>query len=241
MAYKEFELEDVGLVRIYKRKGSRSLRVSVNAVGEARASMPVWMPYATGWNFIKAQKSWIISQQAKRQILLMDGQHIGKAHRLRFTAVSTLIKPSARVQNTDILVSYPAHMAVHQVEVQRKATEACIRALRQQAAQLLPQRLEALATRHGVSYNSVAIKRLKSRWGSCDQNKNIVLNLFLMQLPWELIDYVLLHELTHTAVMRHGAPFWEEMQRLDPRAKQLRKAIRTFQPTLATQSNSPVA
>lgn len=232
MAYKDFQLEDVGTVRLYKRKGSRSLRVSVNAVGEARASMPTWMPYATGLNFVKTQKDWILSQQVRRQTQLIDGQLIGKAHHLRFLAVNSLIEPIARVRNTDILVTYPAHMAAHQVEVQRKATEACIRALRQQATQLLPQRLDSLATRHGIVYKSVAIKRLKSRWGSCDQYKNIVLNLFLMQLPWELIDYVLLHELAHTAVMRHGAPFWDEMQRLDPRAKQLRREIRAFQPTL---------
>jgi predicted metal-dependent hydrolase len=71
---------------------------------------------------------------------------------------------------------------------------------------------------------------MKSRWGSCDQHRNIVLNLFLIQLPWEQIDYVLLHELTHTEVLRHGPDFWRAMERVLSDVKQLRKAVRSAQP-----------
>jgi len=49
---------------------------------------------------------------------------------------------------------------------------------------LLPQRLQAFATQTGFSYRSVSVKQLKSRWGSCNTEKEITLNLFLMQLPW---------------------------------------------------------
>ncbi|HVS58873.1 MAG TPA: YgjP-like metallopeptidase domain-containing protein [Candidatus Saccharimonadales bacterium] len=235
MSYKEFHVENIGTVKLYKRKGSRSLRLSVTAAGDIRATMPTWMPYASGLSFVNAQRSWILSQQTKQSTLLTDGQHIGKAHRLYFTTSATLTAPAARIRNSDIIVSYPAHMTAEQAEVQKKATEACIRALRLQANALLPQRLKALAEQHDTPYSRVAIKQLRSRWGSCDQNKNIVLNLFLMQLPWELIDYVLLHELTHTRVMRHGTPFWAEMQRLDPRSQHLRRAIREHRPILTAQ------
>jgi predicted metal-dependent hydrolase len=57
-----------------------------------------------------------------------------------------------------------------------------------------------------------------------------------MQLPWHLIDYVLLHELTHTKVMRHGAPFWEELERHAPTAKLLRKEINTHRPLLTAEA-----
>jgi len=57
-----------------------------------------------------------------------------------------------------------------------------------------------------------------------------------MQLPWHLIDYVLLHELTHTKVMRHGAPFWKELERHVPRARALRKEIGSYHPILEVRS-----
>jgi predicted metal-dependent hydrolase len=117
-------------------------------------------------------------------------------------------------------------------EIQSAARKTGIRALRRQAETLLPQRLDQLARQHEFSYRSVAIKQLKGRWGSCDQHANIVLNLFLMQLPWEHIDYVILHELTHTNVLRHGPDFWQAMEKVLPEVKQLRKQLRLHQPVL---------
>jgi hypothetical protein len=117
--------------------------------------------------------------------------------------------------------------------VQKAARSVSIRALRREAEELLPQRLQSLAKAHDFTYGSVAIRQLKGRWGSCSQHSDITLNLFLMQLPWELIDYVILHELTHTKVMRHGPPFWSELEKYAPNARQLRKAILTHRPAFS--------
>jgi predicted metal-dependent hydrolase len=116
--------------------------------------------------------------------------------------------------------------------VQAAARKASIRALRSEATLLLPPRLAELAQRHGFSYGEVSVKPLKTRWGSCDQAGNITLNIFLMQLPWHLIDYVLLHELTHTRIMRHGPPFWEAMEHLLPNVTAIRKEMREHRSAL---------
>ncbi len=79
--------------------------------------------------------------------------------------------------------------------------------LRREAQRLLPARLDMLAKRHNLSYSKVKIGDQKTRWGSCNRNKDISLSLSLMLLPWHLIDYVLLHELCHTEVMNHGEAF----------------------------------
>ena len=81
--------------------------------------------------------------------------------------------------------------------VQTAAAAAAQRALKKQAEQLLPGRLAELAQKHNCSYQEPAHQRLTSRWGGCDQKQRIVLNSYLMQLPWDLIDYVILHELAH--------------------------------------------
>ena len=93
-------------------------------------------------------------------------------------------------------------------------------------------RLQTLAEQHGYDYKSVSIKQLKGRWGSCSEHKDIVLNCFLMELPWNLIDYVLLHELAHTRVMAHGAVFWNEMARVLPEVQSCRRQIKLHKPTL---------
>jgi predicted metal-dependent hydrolase len=54
-----------------------------------------------------------------------------------------------------------------------------------------------------------------------------------MLLPWPLIDYVLLHELAHTHVLRHEPDFWTALERLCPSAKADRKALRAYRPMLS--------
>ncbi|HET7059903.1 MAG TPA: SprT family zinc-dependent metalloprotease [Candidatus Saccharimonadales bacterium] len=231
MAFKQFTLSDGTLLTIYKRKASRGLRLSVTPEGSARVSIPRWSAYAAGQRFAESRLEWIKAQQ-RPAAALVNGQRIGKAHRLRLVAKPNEGKVAARVGKTEAIVTYPPQLDAAGPAVQDAARRAGIRALRAEAESLLPQRLAALAGRHGFTYNQVTIKQMKSRWGSCDRHRNIVLNLFLMQLPWEQIDYVLLHELTHTEVLRHGPDFWRAMERVQPASKQLRQAVRTAQPLL---------
>jgi predicted metal-dependent hydrolase len=130
-------------------------------------------------------------------------------------------------------------MAAQDPEVQKSAHRASIRALRTQAEKLLPVRLKQLADKYDFEYASVSVKQLKGRWGSCDTRGHITLNLFLMQLPWHLIDYVLLHELTHTKQLNHGADFWDEFLSHEPKAKDYRKQIKEHKPILETVDVAP--
>jgi predicted metal-dependent hydrolase len=218
-------------VSIYKRRASRSLRLSISPAGEVRVSIPTWAPYSAGLAFAQSKYDWILSERQPRQILT-DGQAIGKAHHLRFATKSGAGKPASRVIPGAVLISYPPELTADDPVVQKAARNGSIRALRAQARQLLPQRLAKLAETHDFSYSGVNIKQLKSRWGSCDQDKVITLNLFLMQLPWEYIDYVLLHELMHTRIMRHGPDFWQAMTAIQPDAKALRKRLHEYHPVL---------
>lgn len=241
MAFKEFLLADDLPVKIYKRRASRSLRLSVTAGGEVKVSIPTWAPYSSGLDFAHSRLSWIQTQLPANPSLLRHGQAVGKAHRLYFTASVELTKPSARLKQTLVVVSYPLSMQPGDPAVQAVAAKACIRALRSEAEKLLPQRLQTLAAQHGFTYASVGIKQLKSRWGSCDSRRHITLNLFLMQLPWELVDYVLVHELVHTRVLQHGPKFWQEMERVRPGAKADRRRMRTYQPILHANAVEAVA
>ncbi len=240
MAFKEFTLDDGQSVTVYKRKASRSLRLSLAPNGQVRVSIPIWAPYSAGLNFARSRKKWI-KANSHNDSRLEHGQPVGKAHHLWFVADAAVLQPSTRVRPSQIVVTYPAGLGADHNTVQKAAQTASIRALRQQAEKLLPERLASLAAAHGFGYGSLSIKRLKSRWGSCDQKSNIVLNLFLMQLPWELIDYVLLHELTHTRVLRHGPDFWRELEAVLPKAQALRRSIRQYQPVLHSFDGSIVA
>lgn len=233
MATKQVNIPEIGPVTLYKRRGNRSLRLSVGLNGEIRVSLPYWLPYKAGEQFALSKADWITSHQTKTSVYLQHGSAIGKAHRLYFDQQAMATKINSRVASNEVRISFPSVYNSLDDTIQLAAQKASIRALRKEAEVLLPQRLKALAAQTGFEYSSVSIKQLKSRWGSCNSQQEITLNLFLMQLPWHLIDYVLIHELTHTKVMQHGTPFWKEMERHLPNARGLRKQMSTYQPILS--------
>jgi predicted metal-dependent hydrolase len=230
MATKSVEVAGIGTVALHKRRGARNIRLSITHSGEVRVTLPFWAPYKAGIDFILAKSDWILEQKPEVQ-LIRQGYQIGKAHHITFEAGqgNTI---STRLTGNEARVLLPIGKRWDSPAAQQAANSVGIKALKKEAKQLLPRRLQTLADAHGYVYQGVSIKQLKGRWGSCSEHKDIVLNCFLMKLPWELIDYVLLHELAHTRVMAHGTPFWAEMERCLPYVKQARKLIKNYKPIL---------
>ncbi len=231
MPVKTVEVPELGTIKLYKRRASRHIRLSIGANGEVRVNMPYWTPYQVGLQFARANRKWI-EEHRREPKLLRDQDQIGKAHRLYFVTDAACAVPRSRIAGTAVRIQMPTHMTTESPEVQDVAKLASLRALRQQASRLLPPRVAELANINGFTYKNVQIKRLKSRWGSCTQAGVIALNSYLMQLPWELIDYVILHELMHTKIMAHGPKFWTALAEYVPNLPAKRRAIRAYRPDL---------
>jgi predicted metal-dependent hydrolase len=234
MAYKEYLLTGDRSLKIFKLKKSRHMRITLSNDGSIRVSIPNWVTYAQGYAFALSNEQWIETKIMPTQ-LLEEGAQIGKAHRLQFLLDDTLLKPSARIEGSLIKVRYPSSLSIDSQPVQAAAQKAAIRALRKQAESLLPQRTKQIATSYGLSYLDVSIKQLKGRWGSCDQKQHIIFNLFLLQLPWEYIDYVIKHELSHTQFLNHGEDFWNLLTTMEPHARKLRTDIKKYRPAVVGQ------
>lgn len=71
-----------------------------------------------------------------------------------------------------------------------------------------------------VEVNKIRIKKLKSRWGSCSEKKNLNFNLSLIKTPPFIIDYVIAHEVSHLKEMNHSPAFWEVVESIYPRYKE---------------------
>ncbi|NLE09496.1 MAG: M48 family metallopeptidase [Dehalococcoidales bacterium] len=97
-----------------------------------------------------------------------------------------------------------------------------------EAKRKLTSRLAYLAEKHGFACNRVSVRNQKTRWGSCSFHNNISLNMQLVRLPDDLIDYVLLHELAHTKIKNHSKQFWALLDSLTGNAHALRVRLGTY-------------
>ena len=96
------------------------------------------------------------------------------------------------------------------------------------ARKRLTARLYHLAIEYGFTCNNVSIREQRTRWGSCSHKNNISLNVKLVLLPKELIDYVMLHELVHTRKKDHSKAFWAEMDKLVGNGKKMSSKLKSY-------------
>lgn len=102
--------------------------------------------------------------------------------------------------------------------------------LMKRAKEFLPYRLEYYAKLYGYKYTKCRLTHANTRWGSCSSNKTISLNIGLMNVPEELRDYVILHELAHLNHMNHSRSFWAEVATHDKKYKIHEKKLKNFSP-----------
>lgn len=94
------------------------------------------------------------------------------------------------------------------------------------AKQELPLLLSELSQKTRLSYADCAIRRPKTRWGSCSSQHNIMLHAGLVLMPAQITRYVCIHELAHTKHFDHSPAFWAEVAKFDPHYMQHRRQLK---------------
>lgn len=221
-----FEDTEFGVVTVRRSPRARSVKLSVSADGVLRISMPPYAPLFLAKRLIDSSRSSLrkLRQSQPGRITFRDGDQVGKSHSIHVHAAPRL---HIRTSKQLISVALPDHMVIDDSEVQDTIRDAVVKILRKEAKSYLPRRLAFLAEKYSLTYERVRFSYASTRWGSCSSSGTISLNISLMMLPFELIDYVLLHELAHTRHMNHSADFWELVEELDPDYKMHRKALKS--------------
>ncbi|WP_315116382.1 SprT family zinc-dependent metalloprotease [uncultured Clostridium sp.] len=89
------------------------------------------------------------------------------------------------------------------------------------------KRMLPLLEEYNIKAPNFKIRKMKTRWGSCNKNKNsITLNTELMKYSKEVIDYVVLHELVHFIHFDHSKNFYNLLEELMPDWKERREFLK---------------
>jgi len=79
--------------------------------------------------------------------------------------------------------------------------------LKSEAKKHITKRVEALSEALLLPYHRLYIRSPKKKWGNCSKEKNISINWRIIKAPQFVIDYVIIHELCHTVIMKHTVRF----------------------------------
>lgn len=100
------------------------------------------------------------------------------------------------------------------------------KALKNQTLALIKNRIEQYNQHYKFQFGRISIRMQKSRWGSCSRKRNLNFNYKLIQLPLELADYIVVHELCHLKEFNHGKGFWDFVGETIPDYKARRDELR---------------
>ena len=116
---------------------------------------------------------------------------------------------------------------------ERAIADTVARWLRDEAAQRVLPRVADFARRLTQALPPVRLSNARSEWGSCNHKGEIRLNWRLAQLPPELADYVVAHEVAHLVELNHSSRFWAVVEQLLPGHAARRKTLEDWTALLA--------
>jgi predicted metal-dependent hydrolase len=226
MTAKVVQFKQIGSVNFIKNRRSKNIKIRVKPDQSVHVSFPFYVSSSEVSQFVMKSINWITEQQQKfetKKSKIEPGQFQTKLHSV---VILEGTENKTKVNFNEIEI----RLADFDSESSRNYLEnVMIGIYRYEAKKLLAPKINELAQKHGFQINKITIRNNKRNWGSCSSKNNISLNLQMMKLPDELIEYILLHELVHTRIKNHGPQFWTKLDELTNfRARELSKKVRTY-------------
>lgn len=188
--------------------------------GRVRISVPAVTPEPRVRQAIMARMGWIKKQQARfrgrPQVDVLQGLD-GERHALWGKRYPLSVSESNRRHS----VSFAPGRGIGIHVRSGSSTEVRLRLLneyyRAELKKRIPLLLKVWQPRIGKNINEWRIKRMKTRWGTCNiPRRRIWLNLELAKQPEECLEYILVHEMVHLLERSHNEKFYAHMDRLLP-------------------------
>ncbi len=224
--------EEFGDIAVRRSALAKYVRIKVGPNGKLAASLPKRAPLRLVQQLIDRSRDelrQVLTENVQKPDIHQHGALLGKSHQLIISHTDTPA-PKSSIAQQKVTIQLPHDTPAESEVAQTYIRDVLKKVLKKEAQSYLPRRVHYLADTHGFTVNTVRFNNAKTRWGSCTSKQSINLNIALMQLPFELIDYVIIHELCHTRHLNHGTLFWDAVQNLCPHYKTLRKQLRLYHP-----------
>lgn len=217
---------------IIRKAYRRSLSLSVQVNGQVRVSAPIGVTQEKVLSFLCAHEDWLRQHLVKFAVLrtqfpkkrFCENEQIlfmGRPLTLRFQcAEGNQLRPTSRLfrANHELIVVVPQEKWKNFKErYEHPELIAPIRQFYKKTAQnYLSDRVGFWSERMRLQPKGLSFRSQKTRWGSCNSKGKISLNWRLMIAPVEVIDYVIVHELSHLVHYDHSRSFWNLVAQYSP-------------------------
>jgi hypothetical protein len=229
-------------VQITRKAGLKNMRLTVHPENGVCMSIPIIFDFETAIHFINKKQNWIrkklqVVEVYRNQYIhqIIDSGFRTHTHELEvlFNTNNTI---KTQTTNQFIHIYFPSTWKIEDTNVQLIIRDYLKRTLVKEANQYIPDRAEKISQQHNLNYTDIRIGSAKTRWGSCRYDNRLTFSCYLMLMEKPLIDYIILHELSHTVHKNHGAEFYTLLNNLcNGEHKKLNLQIKQFRSPLTVK------
>lgn len=203
----------------------KTISLKIDRKGNLIVYAPKRVDIEKVFKFIKEKESWITRKQGEIKGTLNLNSDLLNYEQILFLGKKyevLFIKNYDEIVLTDKALCVPAKIGFSNTKLEQSLKNWFM----DNANIILIKRAKTLLNHTKLSYESISIINSKAKWGMCDNKGNIYLNYKLIFLSHELIDYVILHEITHLIELNHSEKFYEDLKRVLPDYKQKQSKLK---------------
>lgn len=227
-------LNGVTVAYEFKRRRRRTIGFSVGDQGLV-VSAARWVPLSEVDKAVQEKSKWIVeklhemrqrrAQLEAARVVWQDGAQfdfLGRRVVLRLDPSHGFSGVGAQLGLDDVLcVGLAQNASAEQIKDTVHAW------LMREAKQLFVERLNHFAPQLKVQWMRLSLSNASTRWGSASRDGSIRLNWRLIHFNLPVIDYVVVHELSHLRVMDHSPQFWDTVRSVVPDYAALRGQLKS--------------
>lgn len=201
-----------------KRRNSKCVKMSLDTNGVVKVSLPYYTPYIFANNFVNNNIQWISKKLEHFEEQKNKYYYLGND-------IILIKKSCANIKSFNYIKKDNLLILETNKNCSLSNKELYIQWLGERATEYIPNRVKELSQQHNFEYNSIKVKNLSSRWGSCSAKKNLSFNLKLMYFDYQVIDYVIIHELCHLKELNHSKKFWKLVEDIIPNYREYKTQL----------------
>ena len=208
-----------------KKRKTISIQIKQDSI---RVLSTYWISKNSVREFILKNESWIRKKLADQKLRvkpitnLVNNEKLtlcGKNYKLKVIS-EPIIEPEIRSETIIISNNFKTRKTLGSIESQ------ILKLLKDFSFRVLQKKTFEISQIMNVRYNSVKIKNYKSRWGSCSSKGDISFNWKIIFAPENIIEYLVVHELSHLIHFNHSKLFWNKVEEFQYNYKENRKWLK---------------
>ena len=191
------------------RSHRKSLGLTIERDGSVILRAPVDCPDAAADTFFQEKKFWIYQKLAEKRLHEGDipvkeyvngegFEYLGRTYQL------------VLVDSGPPLRLYRGRFEMRR-DCAKKGKEVFIAWYKEHAEKIIRERIQIYQPRISDLVKGIRVMDLKYRWGSCTSKHNLNFHWKMILTPMRIVDYIIVHELTHMIEKNHTPAFWHNI------------------------------